>query len=242
MSPWYHSVAERDHDIQNPSSAEKIHLLGERLRLGPGSHVLDTASGRGGPALVLARAFGCRVRCVERDPGFAEVARRRAAAEGLSELIEVEEADASNVDLGSGHDAVLCLGASFVWGGLTGTLAALLPAVRPGGFLAVGEPYWRSWPLPPGLEDDGYLPLAATVARFETSGVPVVSLIAADQDDWDRYETLKWQACEEWLVGREDDPQVSELREAHLRAKSRYLDIERDLLGWAILVGLMHDD
>jgi len=35
------------------------------LRLGPRSQVLDIASGRGGPALVLARAFGCSVEGVE---------------------------------------------------------------------------------------------------------------------------------------------------------------------------------
>jgi hypothetical protein len=30
---WRWDVAERDHDIQNPTSAEKIRLLGEYLRL-----------------------------------------------------------------------------------------------------------------------------------------------------------------------------------------------------------------
>jgi cyclopropane fatty-acyl-phospholipid synthase-like methyltransferase len=59
--PRYFTVAERDHELQNPISEEKLVLLGERLRLGPDSRVLDVASGRGGPALVLARSFGCRV-------------------------------------------------------------------------------------------------------------------------------------------------------------------------------------
>jgi len=56
--PRYYVVAEREHEFQNPTSFEKLVLLGERLRLGPGSRVLDVASGRGGPALVLERAFG----------------------------------------------------------------------------------------------------------------------------------------------------------------------------------------
>lgn len=42
----------------------------------------------------------------------------------------------------------MCLGASFVFGGLAGTLDALEPAVHPGGHAVVGEPYWRRWPLP----------------------------------------------------------------------------------------------
>ncbi|MFY9577910.1 MAG: hypothetical protein WAQ33_01165, partial [Gaiellaceae bacterium] len=58
---WYFAVAERDHEIQNPTSPEKIRLLGERLRLGPESHVLDLACGKGGPAVILAREFGCTI-------------------------------------------------------------------------------------------------------------------------------------------------------------------------------------
>lgn len=237
MSPWFHGVAERDHDIQNPSSAAKIRLLGERMRLDAGSHVLDVASGRGGPALVLATQFGCRLTCIERDPGFAMAARERVANAGLDDLIDVIESDVGDVDLGSGHDAALCLGASFVWGGLEGTLAALTPTVRPGGFLVVGEPYWRMWPLPSDTDDAGYVPLAVTVRRFEEAGVPVVSLIAADEDDWDRYESLKWRACEEWLAENPNHPETAELRAVYERSKWHYLERQRSLLGWAILVG-----
>jgi cyclopropane fatty-acyl-phospholipid synthase-like methyltransferase len=50
MIPRYFVVAESEHELQNPTSAEKLALLGERLELGQGSRVLDIASGRGGPA------------------------------------------------------------------------------------------------------------------------------------------------------------------------------------------------
>src|ERR687896_548020 len=92
--PWFFAVVEREHELQNPTSAAKIRLLGERLRLGPGSHVLDVASGRGGPALVLASAFGCRITCVERAEEFHAVAQRSVAEAGLEGLIELDHADA----------------------------------------------------------------------------------------------------------------------------------------------------
>ncbi|MGH3055722.1 MAG: hypothetical protein ACRDL7_12180, partial [Gaiellaceae bacterium] len=60
MTSWY-AVVLSEHDILNPTSAEKIRLLGRRLGLGPDSHVLDVASGPGGPALLLAQDFGCRL-------------------------------------------------------------------------------------------------------------------------------------------------------------------------------------
>src|SRR2546430_264782 len=164
--PWFFAVAERDHDIQNPTSPEKIRFLGERLRLGPESHVLDIACGKGGPALILARAYGCRITGIERAAEFASDARQRVAAADLAHRIEIVEADAAEVDLDRGrYDVAMCLGASFVWTDLAGTLAALAPAVRQGGHVVVGEPYWRRWPLPEGVDDGGYVTLAETVER-----------------------------------------------------------------------------
>jgi protein-L-isoaspartate O-methyltransferase len=140
VMPWFYAVAERDHPIQNPTSAEKLMRLGQYLRLTPESRVLDMACGRAGPALLLAEAFGCRVVGVERAPEFVAAARERVAAAGLGERVEVIEADASTyVFEDAPVDAALCLGATFVWDGLEGTLNALTPLVRIGGHVVVGE-------------------------------------------------------------------------------------------------------
>ncbi|MDQ3992904.1 MAG: methyltransferase domain-containing protein, partial [Actinomycetota bacterium] len=182
--PWYHAVAEREHELQNPTSVEKIRLLGERMRLGPHSRVLDLAAGRGGPALVLAQAFGCRITCVERAPEFADAARRRLADADVGELVDVVEADARDFAIAPGtYDAALCLGASFVWDGLEGTLAALSPGVRRGGYVAVGEPYWRRWPLPGATDPAGFVALAETMERLHRAGLRPTSLIASSEDD-----------------------------------------------------------
>lgn len=238
---WWYAVVESRHDLQNPTSAAKIRLLGERLGLGAKSLVLDAGSGRGGPALILARAFGCRIRSVERSAEFVAVARERVHEAGLEGLIELAQADAAAVEYPARHyDAALCLGASFIWGGLEATVAALTAAVKPGGFVAVGEPYWRTWPLPPDLQLDdreGFTTLAETAVRFEACGLTLVSVIASSQDDWDGYETLHWLALEEWLRANPGDPQADEFRERGARLKQRYLRWERELLGWAIFVG-----
>ncbi len=73
--PWYFAVAERDHEIQNPTNAEKIALLGNYLRLTPDSRVIDLACGKGGPAILLASTFGCTVLGIERAPEFVEAAQ-----------------------------------------------------------------------------------------------------------------------------------------------------------------------
>ena len=237
---WWHAVVEARHELQNPTTPEKIRELGARLDLGPDSHVLDIASGKGGPALLLAETFGCRLTCVERAPEFVAAARERTAAAGLEDRIEIVEADAATYELGR-YDAALCLGATFAYGGLVPTLERLRGAAP---LLAVGEPYWREWPLPAGAEGDGeervaeeeFLPLPETIERAESAGVRVVSLIASSQDDWDRYESLHWLALDEWLAANPDHPQAEEFRVRGAAHRARYLAWERAVLGWAIFV------
>ena len=236
--PWFYAVAERDHELQNPTSPEKVRLLGERLGLGPASEVLDAAAGKCGPAIILAREFGCRITAVERAPEFVAAARERVATARLGDRIDIVESDARAYELGLGRfDAALCLGASFVWDDLSGTLAALAPAVRERGAVVVGEPFWRRWPLPNGVDDQGYVPLADTVRRFEAAGLRIEGLIASSEDDWDRYESLHWRALEEWLATNAEDPDGPRIRELHERAREDYLSRGRELLGWAIFVG-----
>jgi SAM-dependent methyltransferase len=236
--PWYYAVAERDHEIQNPTSAEKIALLGRYLRLGPDTRVLDLACGKAGPAALLASTYGCRVLGIERSHEFVEAARQHVAEVGVGHLVEIVEADAHAFPLeAEAWDAILCLGASFVWDDFAGTLAALTPGVRPGGHVVVGEPYWRQWPLPRGIDDQGFVSLHETAQRLDAAGLVLIALIASNEDDWDRYESLHWRALEEWLGEHPNDPDAHEIRERHERARANYLSYERELLGWAIFAG-----
>ncbi|GGY92783.1 class I SAM-dependent methyltransferase [Streptomyces poonensis] len=76
----------------------------ERFRALGVTSVADLCCGIGGDAIALARA-GIRVLAVDRDPLTAAVARANAAALGLSELVEVREADVTGIDTAP-YDAV----------------------------------------------------------------------------------------------------------------------------------------
>jgi SAM-dependent methyltransferase len=229
--PWFYAVAERDHDIQNPTSPGKIRQLGEWLRLGPETRVLDVACGKCGPALILASSFGCRVTGVERASEFVAAARARVADAGLGDLIEVVESDGRDFPLEPGAwDVALCLGATFVWDDLDGTLSALVPAVRPGGHVVVGEPYWRR-AAPVGMDTMGYVSLSETAAKIERHGVTLIGLLSSSTDDWDRYESLHWRAVEDWLAENDDD----EIRRTSEEHKRNYL-ARRDAFGWAMFL------
>ena len=225
MSAW-HELVERDHDLQNPTSPEKIRRVGSYLRLRPETRVVDVACGRAGPALILAREFGCRIQGIEISAVFVESARQRIAEAGLEDAISVELGDAREIPLvASDYDVGLCLGAAFIWGHIGDATAALAALVGAGGVLAVGEPFWRQ----SGRDDGGFVDLPATVARFESASVDVTGIVAASEDDWDHYESLHWRAAVE--AGGE------QILETHLARRDGYLAAQRAELGWAIFTG-----
>lgn len=211
---WY-EIVEAEHEIQNPLRAATVRALGEQLELGPESRLLDVACGTCGPALVLAQAFGCRLVCVDKSAAFLATARVRIAGAGLEERIDVVLADASEVvERHRAFDAALCLGASFVFGGLVATLERLTAAAP---LVAVGEPYRH---------------LAETVRLAETAGVKVERVLASTEQDWLAYEAHRSRTLERWLdLIRPENADSYRRREraAQLRRRS-------ERRGWAILV------
>jgi predicted O-methyltransferase YrrM len=228
----FHEIAERRHDVQNPVSVAKVLQLGAMLRLDAASHVLDIASGTGGPATLLAREFGCRVTCVEYADGFVDGARRRANDNGVADRIEIVHVRATEFEIAPrAYDAALCLGASFVYGGLLPTLAALTPGVRAGGYVAVGEVFWHA-PPPGGVEAYGAMSFA-DVFKAVDAAVPMVGVIASSTDDWDAYESLHYQSVEDWLAAHPDDDEIR----AEQAVVKDYFARTRGLIGWAVFTG-----
>ncbi|MGW0910723.1 THUMP-like domain-containing protein [Streptomyces sp. NPDC002784] len=88
---------------QSTRASVAAYRAGRLRELGVTS-VADLCCGIGGDAVALARA-GIRVLAVDRDPLTAAVARANADALGLAGLMEVREADVTEVDT-AGYDAV----------------------------------------------------------------------------------------------------------------------------------------
>ncbi len=197
--------------------------------------MLDIASGQGGPATLLAREFGCRLTCVEAYDGFVAVARDRARAAGVTDRIDVVHAKAGDFAIEAGvYDAALCLGATFAYGGLDGTLDALVPAVRVGGHVAIGEVFWHA-PPPDDIDTHGARSFAETFAAVDAVA-PVVSVIASSADDWDRYESLHYASIEDWLTEHDGEPDAEAIRTQHVFFKNHYART-RGLIGWAVFTG-----
>lgn len=65
------------------------------LEITPDHHVLEVASGSGGPALYVARALGCRVTGVDNNESAVATATRLAAESKQADKVQFQIADAS---------------------------------------------------------------------------------------------------------------------------------------------------
>jgi sarcosine/dimethylglycine N-methyltransferase len=68
--------------------------LAELARIAAGTSVLDVGAGIGGPARLLAAAFGCKVTGVDLSASFVDAARYLTERTGQSDLVSFETASA----------------------------------------------------------------------------------------------------------------------------------------------------
>ncbi|MER6122325.1 class I SAM-dependent methyltransferase [Streptomyces sp. NPDC001795] len=172
----------------------------ERLRGLGVTSVADLCCGIGGDAIALARA-GVRVLAVDRDPLTAAAARANADALGLSALIEVREADVTEVDVSS-YDAVFVDPARR--GGRPGG-AARSSSMRGGG-RATGGRIFDPEAYSPPLSWAVATALTAPRAALKVApGIPHEAVPAGAEAEWisdggDVKEAVLWFGTEPGLV------------------------------------------
>ena len=148
-----------------------------RLPLDPGRAVLDLCCGAGASAIPAARAVGPsgRVLGIDVAAPMLELARSRAAREGLAN-VEFRQGDATAAPLpDAGYDAVVCVFGVFFVPDITAFTARMWRLVRPGGTLAV-----TTWG--PGLFEP------ASSLFWEAVGAVEPSLVRAF-NPWDQVTT-----------------------------------------------------
>ncbi len=247
MDPWkFYDITHRDHVICNPTGVAKLETLVRLLDLPRNPRVLDIACGKGELFLRLAETYGgqsgagFRGAAVDISP-FC-IAELRASASRRVPAAEVELLEMAGADYGAepgSFDLACCLGASWVFSGHRGTLRTLREAVRPGGQILVGEPFWIADPSPDYLawsrmRREEFGTHAENVQAGEAEGlVPLLALVS-NGDDWDTYESLQWRAAARHAEANPDDPDLTELLDRVNHSRHEYLTWGRQTLGWAL--------
>jgi SAM-dependent methyltransferase len=239
--PRHHVIRERHHRIHNPFDDAKLATLGAALRLEPGMSILDLASGSGEMLATWSRQYGITGTGVDLSSDFVALARTRAAELGVSDRISFVHGDASTYVSTSPADVAACLGATWIGGGVDGTVALLDRSLRPGGVILIGEPYWLKEPPDQHVveachaqsKEDFESSLANLFRRFDRLGWDLVELVLADPNGWDRYHGAQWLTIRRWLDQNPDDELAPAFREELSAAPQRHV-LCREYLGWGV--------
>jgi len=237
--PRIFTITESAHRIHNPITPEKLATLGAALRLEAGARVLDLGSGSGEMLCTWARDHGVGGTGVDLSPLFTEQARRRAEELGVADRVAFIHGDAAGYVSDEKAGVAACVGATWIGGGVAGTIELLTRSLRSGGVILIGEPFWRQLPpteevargcLAGSIAD--FLMLPELLASFGQLGYDVVEMVLADQDGWDRYEAAKWLTMRRWLEANPGDELAEEVRAKLTAEPERYATYTREYLGW----------
>jgi SAM-dependent methyltransferase len=254
MSLRLHEIAEADHRILNPLLEPELRLIGQAAAIDERTRILDLCSGKGEMLCRWAEWLGASGVGVDLSPVFVAAARARAEELHVADRVTFAEGEAAAYAreaalLAGGaasaseaaFDVVACIGATWIGGGLAGTVELMRPLVRPGGALLVGEPFLEEPPPPEafaawGLGADDYTSLEGTLDRLEALGLELEEMVASDARGWERYEAGQWRAVARWLAANPDDPDRDAMRRFLDEGRRNYVAWGRRYLGWAVFV------
>lgn len=246
--PYHFVIRESGSRIINPLDESQLDSLGRKLRLNPGTEILDLACGKGEMLCTWARDYGYTGTGVDLSSHYIADAEARAVELGVTHRVLFERRDAAGYVSETPVDVVSCLGASWIGGGpswqgrIGGTLELLQRSLKPQGLLLIGEPYWRSAPPQEALSAcfansaEDYPSMEELLSYVDQQGYDLVEVCLATPESFDRYSGAHWLSVRRWLNENPDDELAEDFRKELATLPRGHMLYQREYLGWGVLV------
>ncbi len=230
-------IAERDIELINPTTAEKILAIGRVAGLAPGKTLIDFGCGYAEPLVLWAENFGISGVGIDIREKAVQRARLKIASRGLSDRLQIVHGPGVDYECQPGSfDFAACIGASFVWGGYRQALQAMREVIHPQGKILIGEPYWLLETAPPDLAQ-AQVEIHSEAWLLRTTrqeGFDIQYVIHSSHEDWDRYEAGNWDGLLRWIEANPDHPERQQVIDHLHESQEEYFTYGRAYFGWAL--------
>ncbi|WP_408009334.1 SAM-dependent methyltransferase [Pseudalkalibacillus sp. A8] len=234
-------IAHRNHEICNPLSKEKLQSVLDRIPFNGGEKVLDIGAGKCGVLIDLIVRHDVVGTAIEIEEDFIIEARRNAGQQITAAQLKIMNDDAKKViaDLDELYDVAICIGATHALVDYQVTLKRMSKVVKPGGYLLVGDGYWKRKPDAAylealGAEEEELFSHQENIQVGEDLGLIPMWASVTNEDEWDAYEWLYSRSMETYCIEHPDDPEVAAMRDRIRKWRSAYLRWGRETLGFGL--------
>lgn len=235
-------IAHNTHLFYNPLSAQKLDRVLGLVPLTADSRVVDFGAGRCEALIRLVEVYSCSTLAVETDETFLEVARSQAmmrVPDKMPRLVHQEATRFLDANPTCNFDMALCMGATHAFGDYRHTLVRLKACIRPGGWILVGEGYWKQKPSPEymmalGGDESELMTHEQNIRTAEELGLVPLWASVASEDEWDEYEWRYRMNVEDFTQNSPDDPDHDAMLERIRSWNHAYLTWGRATLGFGL--------
>jgi len=238
------AIAHGDLPYHDPLDVATAETMLDNVPLQAADRVLDVGCGRGELLVRIAERFGASGLGIDLSDELVATARRQAESRAPRVALTFEACDASElVAIDEGYAFAACIGATHALDGFERTLLRLTDLVRPGGWLAIGEGYWRQPPSAELLEvlgatADELTDYRQTSAAGERLGLELAWVTHATAQQWESYEQTYAANADRYAAAHPDEQGIELVRERGAMARRRraLAAVEGEGLGFALML------
>ena len=224
------------HEICNPMTHTSLNEVLSCLAPEDGDRMIDIACGHGELLIRSAELAGIDGVGLDLSPWVLTRASERARARDLNGTVEWWLGDGSKIDKAEEWDVAACLGASWIWHGFKGTLAALVSRTRPGGRIAIGDLRTKTGVDPSVIAeaigpDTSMTTEKDQVDALRAAGLEPVHCYVSPEDAWAGYHALVIESADTYA-----GPEPAVDARAMAREWQREFEKDSEILEWTVWV------